>query len=257
MSFTLINAWAVGDELTSAQQNAVAVTLTKCLDKTAAGDTLSGLISLAGGGAILLSGAGQLVVGAAGAMTTSVAGGFVLAGGATDYPTFSAARSRTIVQPAAPSYIDGTVWHGANSAPTGVQGTGTGASIAIPIYGLHNGSTLTQVAMQVIVVSHVGGTLTTTLPKLDVRRIQIGANASVSLLSGGPTSATAASDSAWYNSGNAQTWSCTPNQNNVIDTTQYLYYVVLTDENGYAGGSGDFYGPMSATYSAIADMRFP
>src|ERR1019366_8655652 len=64
------------------------------------------------------------------------------------------------------------------------------------------------------------------------------------LLSGGPVNPGSPSNAAWYNSGIAQTWSCTPNQNNVIDTSQYFYYVVLTDESGVA--ATDFYGPMSA-----------
>ena len=107
-----------------------------------------------------------------------------------------------------------------------------------------------------IASGHSGGTLTVTLPTLDVRRIAIDSNTGVSLLSGGPVSATAASDTAWFNGGLAQFWSCSPNQNNVIDTSQYLYYVILVDEVD-AGLSTDFYGPMSATFSTINDMRFP
>jgi hypothetical protein len=47
MTFSLIHTWATGEELTHAQMNAVAVYLTNALDKSAAGDTLSGVINMA------------------------------------------------------------------------------------------------------------------------------------------------------------------------------------------------------------------
>jgi hypothetical protein len=253
MSFTRVNAagWAVGDVLSSAQQNALDIDHAKALDKTTAGDTLSGVVNVAASGQIAANFANGVQSNAVAGIRTNVGSGFQLGGGDGDWPTFNLSRTRTIVQAVNP-VID-TNWTGVSVAP-GVQGKGFGSAIAIPILGLHNGATLTRLTMQVIASLHTGGTLTVTLPTLDVRRIVIGANAGVSLLSGGPVGATAASNVAWYNSGNAQTWWCSPNQNNVIDTSQYFYYAVLVDE---VGSSTDFYGPMSATFSVINDMRFP
>jgi hypothetical protein len=255
MSFTLINTWAVGDSLTSAQQNNVAITLTKCLDKTTAGDTLSGVVNVAASGQIAANFAAGVQSNAVAGIRTNVGSGFQLGGGPGDWPTFSFNRSRTIVQPLMAT-LGSTNWTGGDSG-LGVLGKGFGNQLQIPLLGLHNGATLTSVSMQAIVALHTGGTLTTVLPTFDVRRIAFGSNANASLLSGGPVNPGSPSNAAWYNSGNPQTWSATCNQNNVIDTSQYQYYVVLVDENIGGAGVANFYGPMSATYSTINDMRFP
>lgn len=49
------STWAVNDTLTSAEINAIDVTLTTALDKTVAGDTLSGAITLSGAGRVVPS----------------------------------------------------------------------------------------------------------------------------------------------------------------------------------------------------------
>jgi hypothetical protein len=144
MAFSLIGPWAVGDNVTSAQMNAVAINLSNALDKTTAGDTLSGVVNIAASGQIAANFAAGVQSNAPAAIRTNVGSGFQLGGGPGDWPTFSFNRSRTIVQPVAP-VIDGN-WTAVSLAPGGVQGKGNGSSIAIPLLKLHNGSTLTSVS---------------------------------------------------------------------------------------------------------------
>jgi hypothetical protein len=83
VAFSLINVWAVGDVLTSAQMNSVAVDLTKALDKSISGDTLSGVITMANTASIQASNAANIVATAADAIAANAASGIVsnVAGG--------------------------------------------------------------------------------------------------------------------------------------------------------------------------------
>lgn len=93
MSFTRVKpgGWAVGDQLTSSQQNQLDIDHANALDKTAAGDTLSGTVTVASGaglsftagstlagtvnnGSLIVTGTAQIELHAAGTLGMTTAG---------------------------------------------------------------------------------------------------------------------------------------------------------------------------------------
>jgi hypothetical protein len=86
-----------------------------------------------------------------------------------------------------------------------------------------------------------------------------------------PTNSTG--PSVWYQSGQIQSWNYTCNQNNVINSSAYSYYVALNDtsytggSNSAPGGSGPWAGPATGVpdvyigfilnFGSIANMAFP
>ncbi len=118
-------------------------------------------------------------------------------------------------------------------------------------------ATLTSVSVAVNVGTHSGG-LPAIMPSFDIRRGSTTnpSSSNVSLISTGPVFASAASGTAWHNGGNPQNWSGTIDQNNVIDKSQYYYYLVLTDESGSLAVPGNAYLGLSATYGNITSMYF-
>lgn len=103
-----------------------------------------------------------------------------------------------------------------------------------------NGRTLASVKATISVgASHTG--VPATLPEMRVYRAQqLGTTGvtpgfgEVQLASGGGQffTPTPGSGAAWYVSGTTQHWSITLDQDNVIDTTQYRYVIVIFDESG-------------------------
>jgi hypothetical protein len=73
MTFSLVNTWSVGDKFTSAQANNIATMLTKALDKSLAGDTLSGVITMANTAAIIASNDGNITADAADGISANAA----------------------------------------------------------------------------------------------------------------------------------------------------------------------------------------
>lgn len=96
--FSRVNpaGWGVGDKLKSTQMNPLDIDHANALDKTTAGDTLSGAIAMAStaainanfGGNIAANVPGAIVGAAAGSLASVVPGGVGLAGGDTDWPAF-------------------------------------------------------------------------------------------------------------------------------------------------------------------------
>ena len=86
MSFSLINTWSSGDKFTSAQANAIAIDLTKALDKSVAGDVLSGAIDMVATAQLAANFSGNIVSNAAGAIISEIASGIIpgTAGGISD-----------------------------------------------------------------------------------------------------------------------------------------------------------------------------
>jgi hypothetical protein len=222
--------------------------------------TANGITSAATGGiSTVVSGgiaslvANGITTAVAGGIQSTTAGGFQLAGGASDWPTFSATRTRTVQYPCggAPPPAN---W---SSFGYGVGSTSTGVIIYIPFMP-HNGATITSMQLYVNVGNPHAGGVPGTFPSFELMRQALtGTTVPISLNSGGATSFTAASGTAWYNSNNAQaspTYSA--NQNNVIDTTQFCYYLKITEESGANAFAGNTYPAFRVGFTAIADMRF-
>ena len=139
-------------------------------------------------------------------------------------------------------------------------GPGTGTGQVLVLKGLHNGATLSTITVALSVTTAHSG-VPASLPQLFVERYNVtagGAVASVALSSSDPQLFTPApgTGAAWVAGNVIQPLVYTCNQNNVIDTSQYLYIAVLYDENGANSQSGNKYLSVAYGYTAIADMRF-
>jgi hypothetical protein len=189
-------------------------------------------------------------------------GGFSLTGGGTDYPGFTnylgipVPRSLTRTLPFVPFGLLQSGWNvnsALNSGPQLVGGaavTAQGLTFPAP----YNGATLASVVVYIQVgVSHSG--VPAVLPSLSVFRTAIATGVVVTLGTVDPKAfPTPGSGAAWYDGGVMQTWTYTCNQNNVIDTTQYVYNMQLIDENGAnALGGNKFWGAV-LNYTGISNM---
>ena len=196
-----------------------------------------------------------------GFIQTNVAGSFVLAGGSTDYPTFSTPRTRTIqyVPAQLVTYL-GTDWALGVFFSTNIPsltGHATSTQLCIPLLNPINGSTLTSLTMHVAVAS-AHASVPAILPVVRVFRVTIAAPYVSDYMDSGSGQAftpTPGSGAAWYDSGNDQSWTYTTNQSNVIDTSQYNYYVQIVDENGANSHNANQYSGFTVLYSNIVDMR--
>lgn len=201
----------------------------------------------------------------AGGIQSSVVGGFRLAGGASDWVTFSAARSRDntarVIQPDVLSTGWTGGWGASGYAP-GIVGPGTTVPQRIPLTKLHDGATMSQLTIVFAVAgAHAGGE-PAFYPTFEVYALLLSNGSSPTAALALSTSASqafpsAGSGAAWYDLGKIQSFNYSCNQNNVIDQSRYVYVLVITDENGANSASGNFYIATEPTYSAIANMAFP
>lgn len=214
-----------------------------------------------------LAGSGASVSAIVGGVTTKSGGKLVL--GNNDFPTFSATRSRTLVVPLVPSLNGSTNQYGGDtdidptfgclrSVITNDQASGHKIVFPIPKRYLHNGATLSTVtlAWRVGVPSNA---LPMVNPSMAVWRATTGGT-TVALNSSAQLAVSPANADAYYFKGNVQTLAYTCNQNNVIDTTQYQYLFVWTEEFGRAltahGPTLNLFHSLTLAYTAIADQRF-
>ena len=282
MSFSRANSggWAVGDKLTSAQANILDTDHANSLDKTVAGDTISGTVQLASTGQIN-SHLGQIVGAASQGITASVAsgiasgvvGGIQLSGGSTDWPTFSATRSRTLCLPSdifwtaqaltpqgTTATCNATSSASANVGPNGgmvtaVANVGSSQvwSYLFPLRFLHNGATLSSATIYLLPVSHAA--LPVTMPAFAIYRFNVATQTRTALASGSGYAVDPTALVANYNV--LHNWTFTANQNNVIDTSQFQYFLYVWDEGGTNALGGSWYSGFEITYSAIPNMAFP
>ncbi len=235
------------------------------LDKTVAGDTISGAVALASTGSLLVNASGAvinssvaagIVSSVSGGFQTTAVGGFKLAGGSTDWPTFSTARTRTQVWPLLFPVL-GSGWT-VSSSNGFLIGPATTQSQLLWLPNLHNGATLSSVAIFFSVTgAHAG---VPTMPTLAVYRFPLVGTIGAQALSSSAIQAfspTPGSGAAWVASNNIQTLIYNSNQNNVIDTTAYLYTATLTDESTPNQVAGNFYLGIDYGYTAISNMAFP
>lgn len=203
-----------------------------------------------------------------GGISSNTAGGIKFGGGATDFGSFDAGRTKSYafpLQPLNPNDLVGGNWTSSSGVLVGhASGVGTSLALVNP----HRGAVLASISVN-FRVPNVHASVPATLPSLSVWRMHLnpgGAPASPELLSTTdpeifgilpePHSAPA-NGVAWQAGGVQQTLTYVTNQNNVIDNANYVYFILLTDENGAGSVAGNVYTALIANYTNINDLRFP
>jgi len=244
--------WAVNEQLTSAQINALDSNAAGGLDKGAAGDTINGPIVFGGGGAGQLTANLTATVrgGIAGGISSRVAAGIQsdavnginLNGGANDNVTFPARTKSIKILPNLLSLQTG--WTVSASGSCLAIGPATAQSQTFIIPHLVNGATLSTVKAWLQVPS-VHASVPANMPTLFVYRralfSAVTADTVVPLTVAGVAFPTPATGAIWTASGSMQNWTYTTTQNNVIDTSQFLYFIQIIDENGVNSIAGNQY----------------
>jgi hypothetical protein len=279
MAFSKINpgTWATNAQLTSTQMNNLDTDHANALDKTTAGDTIAGTVNFSGAGNVTANIANTVRAGIAAGIQSNAVGGINLAGGATDWPTFSAARTRTIIVPCTDIQAIGaaclksgtfgplspiataTVSYPASTSPWGIStvtvNTGTTQSFPyfMPMRQMHNGATLSNVTWNFQPIGGHAG-LPAYQPWFRVFRKDSVNGVAQELTSGGAVQLAAGSTGAYQTT---QQLVMTCNQNNVVDTTAYVYFAILGDEGGTNALAGIQMYTLTLSFTAIADMRFP
>ncbi len=210
--------------------------------------------------AVIASAAGGVTSNIGGGITTSTAsgiqsgavGGIQLNAGSTDWVTFSATRTHFVATPLIPA--QGSLTSGWTASTTDVIGIFGPATTSIQPLSLpvqHNGSTLQAITIYLKVSTHSGPPAT--FPSMQVKRRDlvsgIGSDVFLSSTNQQFTSGT-------WTSGLVTNFTYTTNQNNVIDTSQYLYFVELVDENGSGSASNNNYYGMLLTFGLISNNQF-
>lgn len=319
MSFSRVNAsgWSVGAKLTSAQMNQLDTDHANALDKSIAGDTLSGPVTTSGAGQIRAATANSLLAQIASGISTSVAsgiqspvanginasiaggiqpgvaagiqsniaggiqsniaGGIQLAGGANDWPTFSANRSRTLIVPAqdvwgvsnaaVPQGSVPAAWAttpanmpillGANTGfQTSVVNSASGNAWAyvIPIRNLHNGATITGATLYFKATTHAN--LPPTMPAFAIYTGNMTLGTGILSLASSNFAVDPSANIGAYDA--THSWSLTVNQNNVINTATNYYWLIVWDEGGASNTAvGNIIFGATLTYGSIPNMAFP
>lgn len=245
--------WATSAKLTSAQANQLDINISESLDKTTAGDTLSGTVSLAATGIVSADAAGALI-------RTKTGGRIEL--GDNDYPTLKTGHTgRTQVRQVdvGQGHINATQFVRNLTASPNIQLVLTGnASSAVSTYDaiipldaeLINGATLTQVDILLYILTGHGG-LPATKPSFTAYRFN---KATATASSMGTLTMAPANLAAYENGGAIQTQSISPLTNNTIDKTTYVYYLGINDEHGANWQAGNLYVAAKLTQT-ITDLR--
>lgn len=263
--------WSSNEKFTSAQATQLDINAANSLDKTVAGDTLFGFIGMQSTAQIAVDTPGANITAsvASGISGTAVAsivsttpGAIALAGGPTDYPAFQNGAGLSVPRSFnryAPLSILALMspWTVSQTTVPVLVGTGATTPQILLLPSLWNGATLASVACTIIVGSH--SAVPVNLPTISVsRRSLTTATATlVKLASSDPQAytPTPGSGSAWFASGNDQFLVYACNQNNVIDTSKYEYFVTLVDENGTGSNATNNYVGLILSYTNVTDIR--
>lgn len=248
MAFSRVKpaGWAVNEKLTSAQMNALDIDHASAVDKSAAGDTVSGTLSLAATGILSADAAGALI-------RTKTGGRFEL--GDNDYVTLKTGHAgRTLVRGyrfCATGAMYAAAWTIAliSLVRPYLRGNATSDIAVVPLDDfLQNGATLSRIDLTFAIgTSH--GALPASQPSISIERYKNDGTQSVL----GSTTLAAGTTGAYYNGGAEQTLSVT-GLTEVIDKTQYTYGAILIDENGANSIAGNAYHRLKAT-QAITDLK--
>ena len=250
-------------------------------------------IVLNGSGCLLTGSVNAIQVGVAGGLVTTAAGALCLGGGSADWPTFQGTggallRSRTMWQAAdqiagvsclsgaplaitaANAKISQVYGFSAGAAGNPVQGSGgfqtTAVSGAVnpyayllPLRQLHNGA-VSGATLQTATIQLIGsasGGLPAVMPAIGIFRTSATTSVSgaVSLLAAGsPTGYQSDTSGSLGAYSTLHTITYTPTQNNLIDTTQYNYYMVILDGCSTNATVGAIYFGVSLSFVFISNM---
>jgi hypothetical protein len=225
----------------------ISTTFTKALDKT--GDTIPGNI-LVGNGTT-----GTIAAAQAGAIKSGVAGGFALTGGSPDWLTIPGGRPivrSSLIQVTGGHTSTGWSYVTSQSVPQfGLTGPASTIlqDLVLPVI---DGATLVNVLVWLV---PVGGhaTLPAILPAVKVKRLNTSSLAEVDLSSTATQFATATTTADWnLGTPHVINYSCT--QNNIIDTSQFTYWIELFDEAGTNSIAGDTYYAVQTQWT-LSDIR--
>jgi len=135
MSITKINppGWPLGGEVTSAQFNAIDTKLITALDKTSAGDTLSGVVTVAAGGGLYMSGANTYIQAASATaqIVAAVSGAVIGATASGAYVEASTAGAKIRTR------NGGRLEHGDNDYPNLASGHSGRSRVLAQLWGMH------------------------------------------------------------------------------------------------------------------------
>lgn len=239
--------WGVNEKLTSAQQNALDINVRDSLDKTSAGDTISG--------AVLLDATGSVTANAAGAKLKTATGGRLELGD-DDFPQLKIGHTgRTLIRGYrlcghAPIYSAAwTIGFTATLRPHLLGNATTDLAVLIIDDMLQNGATLSSVDMTFAISNAHGGGLPALQPQIVVERYK-----NDSTQTGLGTATLAAGTTGAYFAGGAEQTLSVTGLTEVIDKTQYTYGVIITDESGANSVAGNKFHRIKAT-QAITDLR--
>ena len=259
MTISKVNptGWPVLGTLTSAQLNQIDIDHVNAVDRSVAGDSIVGAISMAGAGASItcpnttMTGAGSL-------LTTTSGGRIVL--GDNDYPQYSAPRTFQRCLPFLVQQGSNLNWI--------VDGDGSTAQAYPGLQGtvdlsrtLIDGSILTAVDLYF----YVGQAHTN--PPAVMPQLALGIRGTST---SNPQSyqqvgmATPASGAAWYAAGGIQNFTLVPNTYSpsgvlissglAIDRANLTYFITIIDESGANSLTGNIYQSIRLTYTRT-DMR--
>lgn len=268
--FSRVNGagWGVDDQLTSAQMNQLDIDHANALNRT--GGNISGTVTVASGGSIVLNQGDQTVqnsrkitVTGSGSLLKTASGGRIQLGDG-DFPTFSTARIRnecfsfqTVFQTtmAPPATIIDYMFLGSIQSATNAD------TAVIPLRVAHNGATLVSATVYFNAAPGYNGTFAPAgFPSFGLFRVPVSGGHSTgdALLSTGGglyTFPSVANGTIYYAANAIQFMQLTTDQNNVIDTTQYVYFLVLYGETGAHYQAGTIFTRYALTYS-IPDMAW-
>jgi hypothetical protein len=170
------------------------------------------------------------------------------------WPVWISPQTRYITQPIFGLPLTGS-W---TTLIQGISSNAVGNQFVIPLDRLHNGATLDQLVVTFQVWQTHSG-VPANLPSLSVLRYTNGSlNSAVALGIPDPQAffPTPGSGSAWYDSQNTQylVYDCV--HNNVIDNSQYTYYVVITDESGSNSVPENNYGNITMQFTGIPNQSW-
>lgn len=282
MAITRVNPadWAVGDKLTSAQANGLDENGAKAVDKTSAGDTVSGELTFDATGSILLDAGSSMTVDVGAQI--EVGGGLVIPSPGVLQADLGTSSSITVgsgshIATAGTGYVkfNNSDWPKLNTRTRSISRNFRELSIADPnlfptdwqsssfgfISGmasaeilalrvpLHEGARLIGMAVYMKAAAHAG--VPATMPRVEFfKRTKFGAT-SASEVHSYPTPLLAA-----WNNVNITDWSITLTTPQTIDSVTYDYSIDFYDEHDANSVSGNRYYAIEFLYDSITDMRF-
>lgn len=215
------------------------------------------IMSVGSGASITIASGGTFSAIGANAVVIDTAGGFVLEA-ANDFVQFGTAHTRTVWNTFTTLLLP-TDWDNTSSIPALHVNTTSTNFMYAKLDNLHNGATLNSITISFQVgTSHSSVPQFTPAVGIYLADLKDNSSSELAMYSGGvyylPNPGSGA---AYYNGGNFQQLTMTTNQNNIIDTSKYIYWIIVADENGTNSHSGNNYFGYAINYTDITSAQFP